>query len=535
VKRTIALLLICLGVAACSRHDSHHTRAELVIAQQHEPMSLNPALENGTSSMELGLLIFQYLVKFDDRGRLIGDAAVEPPTVRNGGISSDGLTITYRLRPGLRFSDGKPLTAGDCVWSIRAIQNPANNAQSRYGYDRVTAAEAPNPTTLVLHLRTPFAPLTTLVLAPQGFPILPRHVLQNEANFNHDAFSVAPVGSGPYVVIRWLHGDRLELRSNPFYWQGKPRIDRITLRFVADANTAISLLQTGEIDGYFDDQDLGNYPQLQQLPHTYISSYPINGVGAIIFNTADPATADPRVRHALAEALDISSLVAKTYRGAYSSRDAARGLFMWAYDPHAYPNIPYTPNDASKLLDAAGWRLGPSGVRGKDGRPLDIQLIIQAQTPGDQIIGNTIAAEERAVGVRVSIKQFNVTQFVAPAGMGGPVYGGHFQMALYPFLNGDDPDTTDQFACDRVPPNGYNKSRICDPAIDALLSAGRRTYDETARKTIYAALQRALYRELPIAMLYQRRQIGAFTDRLHGQTTSFSGAFWNVGHWTLSQ
>ncbi len=188
-----------------------------------------------------------------------------------------------------------------------------------------------------------------------------------------------------------------------------------------------------------------------------------------------------------------------------------------------------------KLLDAAGWRAGPSGVRAKDGRPLDIQLIIQAQTPGDQIIGNTIAAEERAIGVRVSIKQFNVTQFVAPAAMGGPVYGGHFQMALYPFLNGDDPDTTDQFACDHVPPNGYNKSRICDPAIDALLSAGRRTYDQTARKTIYAALQRTLYRELPIAMLYQRRQIGAFTDRLHGQTTSFSGAFWNVGHWTLSQ
>ncbi|HEY3674370.1 MAG TPA: peptide ABC transporter substrate-binding protein [Candidatus Tumulicola sp.] len=533
MKRVLALLLTAAILTACSRPSAHHTRAELSIAQQHEPMSLNPALENGTSSMELGLLLFQYLVKFDDRGRLIGDAAVEPPTVRNGGISRDGLTITYHLRNGLRFADGKPLTAADCVWSIRAIQNPANNVQSRYGYDRVSDARAPDATTLVLHLREPFAPLTTLVLAPQGFPILPRHVLASETNFNHDSFALQPIGSGPYVVTQWLHGDRLELRSNPYYWQGKPHIDRITLRFVADANTAINLLQTGEIDGYFDDQDLANYPQLQHVAGTYVSNAPINGVGALIFNTADPLTADARVRHALAEAIDIHSLIAKTYRGAYTNAAAGRGLFLWAYDPKAYPDIPYDPKDAARLLDAAGWTLS-SGVRVKDGRPLDLQLIVQAQTPGDQIIGNAIAAQERSIGVHVSLKQFNVTQFVAPASLGGPVYGGHFQIALYPFLNGDDPDTTDQFSCDHVPPKGYNKSRICDPAIDTLLNAGRRTYEPAARIAIYSRLEQLLYRELPIALLYQRHQIGAFTNRLHGQTTSLSGAFWNVGRWTLS-
>jgi peptide/nickel transport system substrate-binding protein len=531
VKRLLSLLLIAIALTACSR--THRARTELSIAQQHEPMSLNPALENGTSSMELGLLLFQYLVKFDDRGRLIGDAALEPPTLHNGGISRDGLTITYRLRSGLRFADGKPLTADDCVWSIQAVQNTANNVQSRYGYDRVVSAQAPNPTTLVLHLRSPFAPLTTLVLAPQGFPILPKHLLASEPNFNHDNFAVQPIGSGPYVVTQWQHGDRLELHANPYYWQGKPKIDRITLRFVADANTAINLLQTGETDGYFDDQDLANYPQLQRIPGTYVSNAPINGVGALIFNTADPLTSDARVRHALAEAIDIHSLIAKTYRGAYTSSAAGRGLFLWAYDPKTYPDIPYNPKEAASLLDAAGWSSN-AGVRTKGGRPLDVQLIVQAQTPGDQIIGNAIAAQERSIGVRVSLKQFNVTQFVAPASLGGPVYGGHFQMALYPFLNGDDPDTTDQFSCDRVPPKGYNKSRICDPAIDALLEAGRQTYEPRERMTIYSKLQHLLYGELPIALLYQRHQIGAFTDRLHGQTTGLSGAFWNVAHWTLS-
>lgn len=536
MNRLIAVVLVVTGLWACSRSGTatHAGTDSLSIAQQREPMSLNPALENGASSTEWGLLLFQYLVKFDDRGRLIGDAALRVPTVENGGITADGLTITYHLRQHLRFADGAPLTARDCVWSIRAVQNPANDVQTRYGYDRIVRAEAPNPATLVLHLREPFAPLLTLVLAPQGFPIFPEHLLAGEPNFNHVAFDERPIGSGPYVVTRWDRGDRVEMRANPYYWQGKPSIERLTIRFVADPNTAINLLHTGEVDGFFNDEDLGNYLTLRAVPGTYVSNEPVDSVGAIIFNTQDPLTSDPLVRHALAEAIDFKSLVEKTYHGAFSSREAGRGLFIWAYDQRAYPDIPYDPKAAAALLESAGWQRGSTGVRAKGGRTMDLLLIIQAQTPGDQIVGNLVAAYERKIGVRVSLKQFNETQFVAPANLGGPVYGGRFQLALYEFVNGDDPDTTDQFACSHVPPNGYNKSRICDPRIDALLELGRRTDALAARKAIYARLQRLLYTQLPIALLYQGHQISAFTTRLHGQTASLSGAFWDVGRWTLS-
>ena len=259
-----------------------------------------------------------------------------------------------------------------------------------------------------------------------------------------------------------------------------------------------------------------------------------NAVGAIIFNTQDPLTADPRVRHALAEAVDIPNLIAKAYRGALSSRNAGAGLFLWAFDPRAYPNIPYDPAAARRLLDSAGWHAGPGGVRSKNGRTLDLLLIIQAATPADATVADNIVQYESSVGVRVTLKQFNITQFVAPASENGPVYGGHFQMALYSFENGDDPDTTDQFACANVPPGGYNKSRICDPHIDALLAQGLSTYDPVKRAATYRALQTVLYRELPIALIYRRTQINAFTDRLRGQTTSLSGPFWNVAAWSLA-
>ncbi len=532
--RIAAALAIALGAAGCTTGGRGGNGDTVVVAQQWEPMSLDPFLENGTSSTEWGLLLFQYMVKFDDRGQLVGDAATAVPSLQNGGISADGRTITYHLRKNLKFADGVPLTARDCVWSISAILNPNNNVQSRYGYDRIALAQAPDPYTLVLHLKEPFGPLLTLVLAPQGFPILPQHLLARYPNLNHVDFNEHPIGSGPYVATQWSRGDRVEMRPNPYYFAGVPKIQHLTVRFVPDTNTAINLLHTREADGLFDNQDRETYPQLRAMEGIVTTATPMNAVGAIIFNTQDPITGDPRVRHALAEAMNVPAMVQKTYRGAEPSTDAGRGLFIWAFSPVDYPDIPFDLKHAAQLLDEAGWKMGADGVRQKDGKTLDLLFIIQAQTPGDQIIGSFVADAERQIGVRVTLKQFNVTQFVAPANLGGPVYGGKFQMALYPFVNGDDPDTTDQFQCDRIPPRGYNKSRICEALIDRLLEEGRSTFDVARRKAVYAQLQRELYRELPIALIYQRRQINSFSKRIENQTTSLSGAFWNAGAWTLA-
>ncbi len=532
MRRILLALLAAIALAACGRHTA--APDTLVVAQQWEPRSLNPVLENGTSSTEWSMLIFSYLVKYDDEGKLIPDIATEVPTLQNGGISADGKTITYHIRKGIRFADGTPLTAADAAWSIDAINNPKNNVQTRFAYDQVTAADAPNPTTLVLHLEKMFPPLIVVAGAPQGFPILPKHALESLPDINTAPFNRTPYGSGPYLVANWIPGDRVELRANPYYWRGKPGISHITVRFIASAQTALNMLRTREADGYFDSQDYGIYPALQRIPGYVVTSTPQNAVGAIIFNTQDPITKDPRVRHALAEALDIPNTVNKAYLKTLDSRHAGEGLFLWAFDPAAYPDIPYDPADARKLLDDAGWRMGADGIRHKNGVPLHLQLILQAETPADAVASNDIAQYERAVGVGVTLKQYQVTQFVAPSDQGGPVYGGKFQMALYSFENGDDPDTTDQFACANVPPNGYNKSRICDPRIDALLRQGLSTYDEATRKRTYAKLQKLLYDEMPIALIYRRTQVNAFSDRIVGQTTSpAAGAWWDVAHWSF--
>jgi peptide/nickel transport system substrate-binding protein len=535
VNRALAVLLIAtLAPAGCAQ-TAHRDPGSIVVAQQREPRSLNPALENGASSTEWGELLFQYLVKYDDRGKLIPDAATEVPTLANRGISADGRTITYHLKRNLRFADGVALTARDCVFSVAAILNPRNNVQSRYGYDRIQRAQAPDPYTCVLHLKAPFAPLLTLVMAPQGFPIFPEHLLARYPDFNNLPFDAAPIGSGPYRVVTWTRGDRVEMVPNPYYYRGAPKVAQLDVAFVGDANTAINQLRSGEVDGFYDDQNRGDYPYLKTIPNIVTTATPINAIGAIIFNTSDPVTSDPRVRRALTEAIDVRSLIAKTYRGALTSAGGARGLFIWAYDKRAYPDTVYDPARANRELDAAGWKRGSNGTRQKNGTPLAILFVMQAATPGDAQIGSEVQAYLQAVGAEVTLKAYEVTQFVAPVSEGGPVYGGKFQMALYPFTNGDDPDTTDQFACKNVPPNGYNKSRICEPRIDALLDRARTTYDIPTRRAAYVALERILATQSPLIITYQGRMISAFSTRIKNQSTSLSGGFWNVGAWTLAK
>ena len=161
-------------------------------------------------------------------------------------------------------------------------------------------------------------------------------------------------------------------------------------------------------------------------------------------------------------------------------------------------------------------------------------LTLLAGNVSDAVFANTVASYERAVGVDVAVKTYAPSQYFARAADGGPVYAGKFTMALFPYADGDDPDASDQLTCASVPPKGYNKSRICDPQIDALLTAGVATSDVGRRKSIYAHLQRRLYALLPLVFTYQRTIVTVLPATLSGASASVSSIWWNVGTWRLA-
>ncbi len=214
----LALLSACThGEGTTSARDS------LVIGRIGDFESLNPLLLSGADSASIGPLVFSYLVTVDSRGILAPDVAQAVPSVANGGISRDGKTIVYRLRKGVRWQDGAPLTSRDVAFTYRQILNPRNDVPARDVYDRIVRLETPDPWTVRLTLREPNSAMLSYFFAPDGnYTILPEHVLRGRTDLNHDPFNAMPVGSGPFRVVEWRRGDRLRLERFDGYFGGVP-------------------------------------------------------------------------------------------------------------------------------------------------------------------------------------------------------------------------------------------------------------------------------------------------------------------------
>ena len=333
-----------------------------------EPRTLNPVIGIEVAAGNAALLMFDGLVRIDDRGRPIPDLARTVPSRANGGISPDGKTLTYHLDARARWHDGVPVTADDVVFTYGAIMNPANQVPDRHGYDRIAAVEAVDPHTVRVRFKQIFAPATLLFAGGIQGSIVPKHLLQRYPNLNNIEFNTSPIGSGPYVLRHWRHGDGLALDANPRYFRGPPRIAHIDIRFVPDSNTLLTLVRTHEVD-FTSDLDPSQVGAVRGFGGVALRTVAGNGYRHIGFNTRRSPTDDRRVRRALCYALDPRLMYDKVFFGlglqAPADQNPATG---WANGAlHYYPT---SPGRAAALLDAAGWRAAPDGARFKAGRRL---------------------------------------------------------------------------------------------------------------------------------------------------------------------
>ena len=531
--RSCLMVIGLLAGAGCAPSANSPSReARLVIAEKQEPNSLNPLFMTGPAAAEIGPLVYSGLLTVDERGRLQPDVATTVPTQRNGGISPDGLSITYHLKPRASWQDGVPLTAADVVFTYAAVVNPANNIPSRFGYDEIRSVEALDAHTVRVHLRRSYAPILSLFMAPdQNFEILPRHLLARYRDLNTVAFNEAPVGSGPFRVVKWLHGDRLQLARNDAYFGGKPHIAAIELRFVPDSAAILNQLRTREIDAamFADPAFLAEYRRLSGYRVVRVR---LSGFGDLLFNVQNPDVADPLVRRAVVSAIDIPRLVRNATKGAQSASDAGRGLYGWTYDPKFRPPG-YDPRAAALLFDNAGWLRDAGGIRRESGRPLSLELALPSGSAATAAIGVDLQQELRAAGVSLTLRAYTPTEFRAPAASGGPLYGGRFALAFFEPFGSSDPDTHYYLGCSEFPPHGFNMQRFCDPIVDAAQAAGARSYDRATRLREAALVQRRVALAVPFVALYQTNAVDIIPANLTGFRSSSLSPLWNVARWEL--
>src|ERR1700678_2798597 len=441
----VAVLLVGCSATRTARKQSN----ELIVASLSEPVSLNPLYLQGSDSSDISALVYSFLTRYDSNNRLVPDAAAAVPSIRNGGISRDGKTIVYHLRRGVKWQDGYPLTAEDVVFTYHASVNPANTLPAQSPYDPVANVSACRRYDVCVKLKRPYAPILSTFFGVDGEPILPQHLLKRLRSLDGAAFNLAPVGSGPYRVEKWIRGDRLDLVANASYFAGKPKIERISIHFIPSHATILNELRSGEADANFfaNPSEISSF---QSLPdHRVIVTRNRPSCGAIVFNLADPLVRSAQIRHALSYALDRDELAKKATSGLYDASTGVRGLFGWAYDPTADTIAP-NPTRTRSILTNAGWKVGADGIRAKNGLQLRLQLVFYGQSFAANAIVPLLVEHARAVGIEIDAKPYDINQLFA---RNGPLYHRLFQLALLGEQTGLDPDPSEYVACDQHVPN----------------------------------------------------------------------------------
>lgn len=545
MRQWIATALVAAAatiIAGCSSGPSATTGANggvafvpgtLRVADIEEPDTLNPYISTVITSIDLSLLWGSYFFNVDNHGQLVPEIATVVPTLANGGVSKDGLTLTYHLRKGVKWQDGVPLTSKDIVFTWQAIMNEKSNVQVRTGYDKIASIDTPDPSTVVVHMKERFSPIVAYFMGIEGGgPILPAHILDKYSDMNKVPFDAKPVGAGPFIVTDWVHGDHITLTANPAYWRGAPKLHQIIYKWISDNTTIMTQLKTGEADAWFR-ADPGLYPQLKDMPgHTILVS-PYSIFGHIDFYNDDPILKDVRVRRAIGDAIDRERLIHDATHDVYLASDSDQPKFSWAYDPNL-PSPAQDQPEARKLLDDAGWVVGPDGIRSKNGQRLTLQFsYVEGQAIGPAI-GALISQQLKQVGIEVTQKVYTSATFFAAAGNGGILNTHKYQMAYFGWINGVDPDDSSLYLSSQIPPVGQNSLWWVDPKIDALEHDALTTFDQAKRKQDYWAIQEEIVAQAPTIILFAEQRIDVFNSHFHNFIPSpAESATWNSWEWSM--
>jgi peptide/nickel transport system substrate-binding protein len=494
----------------------------------------NPELSAQIFSVDLAMLWGGWFFIVNDRGGLEPDLATVEPTLRNGGISKDGLTIRYQLRRGVDWQDGQPFTARDAIFTWRVIMNPVNNIIARTGYDQIASMEAPDPYALIVHLKRPYSPAIASFFSMSGVPmcVLPEHLLRDMPNINHAAFNNKPVGTGPFIVDRYDPQTGFVLKANPHYWRGRPKLDEIRLLFVADENTRAIMMRTGEADLYFDPANR-IVPELRTIPSTRVLRTPFNEFWYMGFNLKHPPLDDVRVRRAIAMGIDKDYIVRDVLHGAAIVAQGDQPAFSWAHDSRVRAPA-YDPAAAARLLNSAGWRLGPDSYRHRSGKLLELTYAYSTNA-GDAVrYGPIFQSTMKQLGIAIDVKGYPDAIYYAAKPAGGILNNGHFDIAFEGWIGGVDPDDRTLWACDQQPPNGFNTTGLCDPRIDAQENMATTSYDRAVRTAAYHRIQSLLNEDVPVIFLYWELRNDSIRDGLTGYRPAPAvSEFWNSWQWDI--
>ncbi|MBB6097078.1 peptide/nickel transport system substrate-binding protein [Deinobacterium chartae] len=512
----------------------------VTLAQNSEPGNLNPLIFPTTYDTNIQELVFNALVK------PTGDLDYEGDLADSWTFSKDKKTITFKLNRKATWHDGKPVTARDVAFTFTSLADPKYNGGSYSEVQGIRGAVAyhdgkaksvsgirvVDDYTISITTDKVYAPILATLA---GIRILPEHIYGKVPveNWQKDATNRNPVGSGPFVFKTFRSGELIELEANKNYFEGRPCLDRIIVRF-GDANTMLAALVKGEVDAApVPVPSVATVKSNPKLKLTTVNQLSFDYVGT---NLRNPVLADPAVREAMAYAINRDAMVKGLMGGYGTVVDTVFPKSHWAY-PKNVERIPYDPALARKTLEAAGWKLS-GNTRSKAGKTLKFRLFYTTGNPVRERSAALIQANLRQVGIQVDLQAMDfptlVTYLLPKDAKGTPraVRASDFDLFILGFgIERDPSEYLSYFVPSDQPPNGYNFTGYTAKDGGDLLRAGQETVDTAQRRSLYNRFGLLMRKQLPWIPLTQPQALYAHQPRLHNFAPDIRGVNVNVTQW----
>ncbi|GAA4861635.1 ABC transporter substrate-binding protein [Saccharopolyspora rosea] len=523
MRRLFAVLwaVLLVGLIPAAPATAQQGGATLRVALPQQIDSLNPFLGHLLGATDLFRVIYPTLTTYRAE-----DFSVVPELAESWQTSPDRLTWTFRIRQGVKWSDGQPVTARDAAYTFnRMMTDPAAATANGNFVENFASVTAPDDGTLVIRTKTPQA--TTLAI---DAPIVPEHVwskVADVATFANDRMPV--VGSGPFVLTGYQPERSVTLKANEDFWRGPPKISELQFIQFKNTDASVQALRKGDVDvvqkltpaqfnalsGQRDVRPVRG--QGRRFYELLVNPGAANSAGQPI-GTGHPALRDVRVRRALDRAIDRRTLVDRVLGG--------YGQVGGGYLPPIFADYQWTPPRtrefdlaaANRELDQAGYARGGDGVRRTpQGQPLDFDMVLHGDVSYDAQVGEFVKRWLADLGIRVDLQPVSDNQ------LDERTTGGDFDLAISGWSANPDPDTVLrlQTCAARPTPSGGGlpDSFLCDKQYDDLYAAQLAEFDPKARADLVKRAQQRFYDQATGLVLFYQNSLEAYrTDRFSGFT-----------------
>lgn len=515
---SIALGGLALLSAGCRAERSAHRPGVLVAAIAGDPGHLNPAITTNGGVHTAADLLYDGLVGLDAASRPV------PELADRWDVEPGGALYRFHLRPGVRWHDGKPFTAADVKFSFEEVLLRFHARTRASLAPALAAIETPDAATVVFRFHRPYAPLLQQLNVVEA-PMLPEHLYAGADPLKNPS-NLAPVGTGPFRFVAYESDHEIRYRANGDYFGEPPALSEVVLRVIPDSGTQVLALEAGEVDWLFSVpgaqlERLRHNPRIRLL-RSSLSPGGSNCVMTLAFNLDRPLWRDPRLRRAIAHAIDRGQVLERVLFGegrvAQTSISSAIA-FAHASDLRAPA---HDPTEARRLLDAAGWRLGADGARHADGvagaanrAPLSLGF---KHFPAQADYGSLLRAQLASAGIELKLEALEPPVFVQA------VFSQRdFDTALIAYCNGTDPEigVRRMFVSSSIAPVPFsNAAGYRNKEMDALFERAGTALDLDERGRYYRRIQELALEDLPYIPLVETEGTRAYDARCLGFSSS---------------